>query len=207
MVMKYNKHRGGHMARTKDENKRASILQSSKMLFAKKGFFNTSISDIVKETGLPVGSIYTYFKNKEEIVRVIVDEGWNDLEKRLEKAFSSTASAKRKLKVLIDQFLSELLNDVDLINILLSEAIDYTRIEEKVEKLSNMILSILKSLSPRKKSFHELTKTSMKAGLIVYFLGILNAVKVARSASLGIEVSDIMGFVKQSIENAMNIEL
>jgi AcrR family transcriptional regulator len=195
------------MARTKDENKRASILQSSKKLFAKKGFFNTSISDIVKETGLPVGSIYTYFKNKDEIVRVIVEEGWNDLQTRLEKALSSTSSAKQKIKVLIDQFLSELLNDVDLINILLSEAIDYTRIEEKIEMLSNMILSILKSLSTPKKSFHELTKTSMKAGLIVYFLGILNAVKITRSASLEIEVSDIMDFVKQSIENAMNIEL
>ena len=100
-----------------------------------------------------------------------------------------------------------ILKDIDLINILLSEAIDYTRIEEKVEKLSNMILSILKSLPPKKESFHELTKTSMKAGLIVYFLGILNAVKIARSASLGIEVSDIMSFVKQSVENVMDIEL
>jgi AcrR family transcriptional regulator len=195
------------MARIKDENKRVAILQSSKMLFAEKGFYNTSISDIVNETGLPVGSIYTYFKNKEEIVRVIIEEGWNELQESLEKALSSTTSPKRKIKVLIDQYLSELLKDIDLINILLSEAIDYTRIEEKVEKLSNMILSILKSVSPKKESFHELTKTSMKAGLIVYFLGILNAVKIARSASLGIDVTDIMSFVRQSIENAMGIEL
>ncbi|UCB45864.1 MAG: TetR/AcrR family transcriptional regulator [Spirochaetota bacterium] len=195
------------MARIKDENKRVAILQSSKILFAEKGFYNTSISDIVNETGLPVGSIYTYFKNKEEIVRVIIEEGWNDLHERLEKALSSTTSPKRKIKVLIEQFLSELLKDIDLINILLSEAIDYTRIEEKVEKLSNIILTILKSLSPKKESFHELTKTSMKAGLVVYFLGILNAVKISRSASLGIEVTDIMNFVKQSIENAMGIEL
>ena len=70
-----------------------------------------------------------------------------------------------------------------------------------------MILSILKSLPPKKESFHELNITSMKAGLIVYFLGILNAVRIARSASLGIDVPDIMRFVKQSIENAMGVEL
>jgi AcrR family transcriptional regulator len=195
------------MARSKDENKRAAILQSSKMLFAKKGFFNTSISDIVNETGLPVGSIYTYFKNKEEIVKVIVDEGWADLEQRLKTSLLSTRGPEAMLRVLVDDFLPELMNDLELINILLSEAIDYTRIEEKIEQLTKMILSILKELSPSKKTFHALDKTSMKAGLIVYFLGVLNAVKISREASLGVDTADIIGFVRQSIENAMDIEL
>ena len=195
------------MARSKDENKRAAILQSSKMLFAKKGFFNTSISDIVNDTGLPAGSIYTYFTNKEEIVRVIVEEGWADLQQRLEDSLLSAQSPEAKLRVLVDDFLPELFNDLELINILLSEAIDYTKIEEKIEQLTNMILSILKGFSPGKKLFRTLDKTSMKAGLIVYFLGILNAVKISREASIGISISDITGFVKRSIENAMDAEL
>jgi AcrR family transcriptional regulator len=195
------------MARSKDESKRAAILQSSKMLFAKKGFFNTSISDIVNETGLPVGSIYTYFTNKEEIVKVIVDEGWADLEQRLEKSLSASSTPQAKLRVLIDDFLPELLTDMELINILLSEAIDYTKIEEKIEQLTTMILSVLRGLSPAKKTFHEPDKASMKVGLIVYFLGILNAVKISREASLGIDAGDIIGFVRQSIENAMDIKL
>ena len=144
------------MARIKDENKRVAILQSSKMLFAEKGFFNTSISDIVNETGLPVGSIYTYFKNKEEIVRVIVEEGWNDLQERLEKALSTTTSAKRKLKVLIDQFLSELLTDIDLINILLSEAIDYTRI------IPRIFLPLLKYFIKHEKMLNKQSYKKMK---------------------------------------------
>lgn len=195
------------MARAKDENKRATILQSSKMLFAQKGFFNTSISDIVRETGLPVGSIYTYFKSKDEIVRVIVEEGWSDLHTRLKSALSSSISPELKLKVLIEKFLPELLNDLELINILLAEAIDYTKIEEKIEQLTNMIFSIIKTLSPKKESFREFTKTTMQAGLMVYFLGILNAVKLSRSTSIGIKVSDIMNFVKISIENSMDIKL
>jgi AcrR family transcriptional regulator len=195
------------MARAKDENKRAAILQSSKMLFAKKGFFNTSISDITNETGLPVGSIYTYFTNKEEIVRVIVDEGWKDLNERLTASLLSARGPGAKLRVLIDDFLPELLQDLELINILLSEAIDYTKIEEKIEQLTTMILAILKDLSPEKKTYHALDKRSMKTALIVYFLGLLNAVKLSREASLGISVNDIIGFVKQSIENAMNVDL
>lgn len=36
-------------------------------LFTERGFFNTSIHDIQKEAGISIGSIYHYFKNKENI--------------------------------------------------------------------------------------------------------------------------------------------
>ncbi|MCK4541287.1 MAG: helix-turn-helix transcriptional regulator [Spirochaetales bacterium] len=63
------------MARMRDESKRTAILEVSKALFSKQGFSNTSISDIIRGTGFPVGTIYTYFKNKEEIVTVIAKAG------------------------------------------------------------------------------------------------------------------------------------
>ena len=123
------------MARMRDEAKRAVILGTAKMLFSQKGFFGTSVSDIVRESGLPVGTIYTYFKSKEEIVRQIVDEGWADLYGRLQAALGEKATPEEAFRALLDRFVPEILGDLDLINILLSEAIDYTRIEEKLEKL------------------------------------------------------------------------
>lgn len=62
------------MAKMKSEKRRMLILKTAKGLFSKHGFFNTSISDIVKACGLPVGSIYTYFSSKEGIVKTIVDD-------------------------------------------------------------------------------------------------------------------------------------
>ncbi|HUZ18330.1 MAG TPA: TetR/AcrR family transcriptional regulator [Spirochaetia bacterium] len=73
----------------KDESKRAAILECCKKLFSQRGFYNTSISDIVKETGLPVGTIYTYFTSKEAIVQDIVEEGWTDFFGRVQQAVTS----------------------------------------------------------------------------------------------------------------------
>jgi AcrR family transcriptional regulator len=195
------------MARAKDENKRLMILQSAKMLFSQRGFFNTSISDITKETGLPVGSIYTYFKSKEEIVRVIVNEGWEDLRQRLLETISSAKSPESKLKVIIETFIPEVLADLDLINILLSEAITYTKIEEKVEELSGLILSLLKAMKKDTNALSGLDKNMMDTALVVYFLGILAAVKVSRSSSIGLKVNDILRFIKYTVENALGIKL
>jgi AcrR family transcriptional regulator len=195
------------MARLRDENKRALILETSKMLFSQKGFFNTSISDIVKETALPVGSIYTYFSSKDEIMKTIVEEGWNDLYKRLLEMISSHEDDELKLKAIIEQFIPEILRDVDLINILLSEAIVFTKIEEKMEVLSTMMYDLIKSISKKKPGLEGLNKRFIETALMVYFLGIFNAVKLTRLSSINIKQTDIIDFLKLSIENSLNIKL
>jgi AcrR family transcriptional regulator len=43
-------------------------------LFSVKGYFNTSIADIVKATGLTKGGLYGHFRNKQEIWYAVYDE-------------------------------------------------------------------------------------------------------------------------------------
>ncbi len=195
------------MARAKDEKKRQTILLAAKALFSRQGFFNTSVTDITRETGLPVGSIYTYFKGKEEIVRAIVDEGWGDLRTRLVEAVSSAEKPEEKLQVIIDDFLPEVLNDLDLVNILLSEAITYTKIEEKVEELSGIMLTLLKAVAKDNKALVGFDKKMMDTALVVFFLGIMASVKVARASSIGLKVGDILKFIKYTIGSSLGVDL
>lgn len=195
------------MARAKDEDKRTLILQTSKTLFAKKGFFNTSVSDIVKEANLPVGTIYTYFKNKEDIVKVIVEEGWNDLYTRLLEHLNSIREPAEKLKMLLDRFFPALFEDLDLITILLGEAIDYTRIEEKLEVLTNVIFNLLRQVDRRGDLLGNFSRKEMKAALIIYFLGALHAVKLAKSTDIDLSMKDIMNYLKLTISESMNVPM
>jgi AcrR family transcriptional regulator len=191
----------------RDESKRTAILEVSKALFSKQGFSNTSISDIVRGTGFPVGTIYTYFKNKEEIVTVIVEEGWEDLRQRLQETISGEDPAEVKLKAIIENFLPELMEDVDLINILFFEAAAYTGIEEKLENLTTLISKLLKELQNRKGLRKPLPRKMTETALLIYFLGILNTVKLAKTTPLKISIQDIIRFVSNSAESALDIKL
>ncbi len=51
----------------KGELTRQNIIEKSMQLFSVKGYFNTSIADIVQAAGLTKGGLYGHFKNKEEI--------------------------------------------------------------------------------------------------------------------------------------------
>jgi AcrR family transcriptional regulator len=195
------------MPRNRDENKRKAILQTSKMLFAQKGFYATAISDIVRETGLTVGSIYTYFASKDEIVRAIVDEGWSELYSRLEKDLGGLASAEDKLRLLIEQFLPEVVAEVDLISILLSEAVTCTRLEDKVEHLTDLVFSLTRSLATGGRPLEAFDRQSLRTALVVIFLGILATARVARASSIGITNRDIVSFVKVLARESFRIDL
>jgi len=70
-------------------DKRTAILRSATKVFARKGFFNSKVSDIAAKAGIADGTVYLYFKSKEEILHSIFDramaefitEGRQELEK------------------------------------------------------------------------------------------------------------------------------
>ncbi|MBM7869746.1 AcrR family transcriptional regulator [Clostridium pascui] len=58
------------MARSADnhENKKKELLEVAEKLFLEKGYEQTSIDDILKESGISKGGFYHYFKSKDEIL-------------------------------------------------------------------------------------------------------------------------------------------
>ena len=59
---------------TKGELTRRKIIDHSLQLFSVKGYFNTSISDILQATGLTKGGLYCHFRSKEEVWRAVYDQ-------------------------------------------------------------------------------------------------------------------------------------
>lgn len=51
----------------KGELTRQNIIEKSMQLFSVKGYYNTSIADIIQATGLTKGGLYGHFANKQEI--------------------------------------------------------------------------------------------------------------------------------------------
>lgn len=90
--------KGIFMARIIDkEEKRCDIALSAITLFCEKGIQQTSIDQIAKSAGVAKGTIYLYFKNKEEIVFTI----WDILTQQHEEVFytriNPNMSAKEKI--------------------------------------------------------------------------------------------------------------
>lgn len=80
------------MARRKKQPQsvhRKNISKIAEKLFIKNGIANTSMNDIAKESGYSKASLYVYFKDKEELVAVLVLESMEKLYEYLSKAVNT----------------------------------------------------------------------------------------------------------------------
>lgn len=59
---------------TDDSAKRRQIVQGARTVFLSRGFDAASMGDIAKEAGVSKGTLYVYFKSKEDLFGAIVQE-------------------------------------------------------------------------------------------------------------------------------------
>lgn len=56
------------MARVSPEDRRDRILDAATKVFAKRGFFAAQVADVAKRAGVAAGTVYLYFKSKDDIL-------------------------------------------------------------------------------------------------------------------------------------------
>lgn len=61
-------------ARNSSADKRAIILRAATRVFARNGYFNSKVADIARAADVADGTVYLYFKSKEEILHSIFDQ-------------------------------------------------------------------------------------------------------------------------------------
>jgi TetR/AcrR family transcriptional regulator, transcriptional repressor of aconitase len=65
------------MPRVSDEHlerRRRQIMDAAQRCFARKGFHETTLQDVFRESGLSAGAVYRYFKSKNDLVQAIIAE-------------------------------------------------------------------------------------------------------------------------------------
>lgn len=65
--------------RKKEGNKEVDILSAAIKVFADSGFFDAKISKIAELANVSIGSIYVYYKNKDDLLYKIFEQIWGGL--------------------------------------------------------------------------------------------------------------------------------
>lgn len=87
---------------TRGGDKRQRILDAAVRVFAKKGFYATRVSEVAKAAGVADGTIYLYFKSKEELLVSLFEDRVERLLAFLQTELPSSASAPEKLRRIIE---------------------------------------------------------------------------------------------------------
>ncbi len=83
------------------EARRQDILCAAECLFSKNGFFKTSMAEIATASQFAMGTVYRFFKSKEEIYISIVEDKVEELAGLLDEEIASAKTATDKITAFI----------------------------------------------------------------------------------------------------------
>ncbi len=95
-------------------DKREAILRAAIKVFAGKGYFNSKVADIAKEAGVADGTVYLYFKSKDDILHSFFDRAMEDFIAEGKKQLAEIESPEDKLRRIAQMHLERLGADREL---------------------------------------------------------------------------------------------
>jgi len=86
------------------QERQGRILRAALTCFARKGYHQATMDDIVEEAGLSKGGVYWHFGSKKELFLALFKEVLGDMEAPLAAVLDAPASAAEKLRMTLDAF-------------------------------------------------------------------------------------------------------
>jgi TetR/AcrR family fatty acid metabolism transcriptional regulator len=91
-------------------DKRERILAAAERIFARHGFFAAKVSDVAKEAGVADGTIYLYFKSKDDLLISLFERRMQEVNVLLRDAVGKIDAPLEQLRVFIKTYL-QLIHD------------------------------------------------------------------------------------------------
>jgi len=94
-----------HSAADRGGDKRERILQAAERVFAKRGFFAARVSEIAKDAGVADGTIYLYFKNKDDLLISLFEARMHQVNDELRAQVAKEKTPLGQLRAFIRRYL------------------------------------------------------------------------------------------------------
>ena len=101
-------------AMKRKNSKREAIIEAAVKIFAQKGFYNAKVNDVAKTAGVADGTIYLYFKNKDDLLINLFEDKMEYILSRFNANLQDINDPIEKLQKFIQIYFSLIKEDQQL---------------------------------------------------------------------------------------------
>ena len=106
-----------HTSRARVEAKESSILDAAEETFARVGFDGAKVSEIARAASVAEGTVYLYYKNKQDLLAGVVGRFWTQLTLGAEAAIEPDATTREQLEQLGGYHLNSILEQFEVVSL------------------------------------------------------------------------------------------
>ncbi len=115
--------------------RKEQILKAAVTAFARSGLKDTSMNDIVRESGLSKGAIYWYYKSKDEIIAELLNEFFDPEDIKKVEVMLSTGTPLQKIEKLVEYMIDEM-NQMRRFRLVIQELFVLAFRDEKIRRMT-----------------------------------------------------------------------
>jgi AcrR family transcriptional regulator len=131
------------MARGRDSEKPAQILEAAFAVFGEAGYQATVIKDIADRAGISAGTIYTYFHDKLDLFRATAEEGWSRFLQQMFELAASPEPVESRLARFLDLGFGSLRQYLPLLRGMLFESSQMNILQKSIDEFCAIVERIL----------------------------------------------------------------
>ena len=163
--------------------KKELLRKSAITIFAKEGYYNSTVKMVADEAGVAVGTIYNYFANKKEILEYIFEVELKKRIEHLEKLKSKDLTFQQKAITFLDKHFTELEANPETTTVLTQESRPPSKHSlESVDGFMNQLPALIAELLEQAKDKGEIRDVDSRLVANAIFNSLHGmAVKVSRS--------------------------
>jgi TetR/AcrR family fatty acid metabolism transcriptional regulator len=133
--------------RIEKNNKYHQILEAAVKVFARQGFHQSTVAQIAKEAGVADGTIYLYFKNKDDILVQFFSVRAKQVFESFREAVDAAENSTDKLRNLVRCHLAEFQRDKDGAVVYQVETHQNSRLAEaQIREMSKMYRDLISEI-------------------------------------------------------------
>ena len=110
------------------------ILDAAITVFAEQGFLQSTVAQVARRAGVADGTIYLYFKNKDDILIQFYEYKTRQVFDKFREAVDAGRSAEQKLHNLVHAHLEEFQKDINMAIVYQAETHQHRRLAQDVIK-------------------------------------------------------------------------
>jgi AcrR family transcriptional regulator len=140
--------------RKKEANIREKIIRNGLKIFARKGFFRTTVDDIARATGVAKGTVYLYFRDKQDLYIATIEEHFSRALDTLYATDTKPISPSKKMEEIAVNYIDYITKLRTSYTMFTFENINQTGksleklhlvIQPKIQKMIEIISNIIKN--------------------------------------------------------------
>jgi AcrR family transcriptional regulator len=134
---------GAEMAREKDRDKPAQIIEAAFSVFGETGYRAAAVKDIADRAGISAGTIYTYFQDKHDLFRATAEELWSRFLERMRALAGSAEPVESRLERFLALGLGSLRQYLPLLRGMLFESSQMNILQKGIDELCGLVEQVL----------------------------------------------------------------